>query len=829
MTSTYKTAILIPLIATAISTCEAKLTQSNIDYITDKKEIIFVAEPTDAPFNFEHKGQLAGTNVELVQWMAAEMGFMTRIRSASHAEALLLIESGKADAFCSRVYNKKETDTLGFSSVIQNSSMSIFVPINNQAISGIYDLYDKNVAIMASGSAMEVLQDRAITCSMKFVSTASECAELLRNGSVDAAIANDIMIEHNMRSRGHYDLKKVGNALYSEKICMAVLKENKELLNILNQGIKEARHTGTMDRIQAKWLEMEYPNAPTESTFPLNTVLIIVSVTSGIAAIAIAFILLSNRKLHHMVNERTHQYSESEDRLRQIFENSPDAVFVLDKEGHIITANSRACKSVKMKKQELLSKRIHELAPAVFYDEVNLNMRQWFSGSITQCEGTMMASDGSLTPIEMTGSLQNLGGRKVLQMHVRDITLRKDAEDKLHTAKQMAENAKEMAENAKELAERASLAKSEFLANMSHEIRTPLNGIVGMAQLISDTTLTGEQTNCVDTIQQSSNGLLNIINHVLDISKIEAGQMDVQENVFDLHELTDNLRKMFHAQAEQIGIELKCTCQDNVPLYVIGDHGLIEQILVNLVGNALKFTHQGSITLNIECPKKTARGAELYFQVIDTGIGISPDKQQTVFEKFIQADGSGKRMYGGTGLGLAICRQLVELMGGKIGVISSEGQGSTFYFNLMLKQSSHPTSLQPLETAAVRTTISSTLRVLLVEDNLVNQKVATAILKKAGCNVTTAGNGQDAIQQIRKNKYDIILMDCQMPVMDGFEATAKIRAMKDDISNIPIIALTAHAMKEDRQKCIAGGMDDYISKPVSRQELIDTVNKYTKS
>ena len=551
------------------------------------------------------------------------------------------------------------------------------------------------------------------------------------------------------------------------------------------------------------------------------------SIASALIAVILFVILLWNRKLQQEVEARTRQYGESEERLRQIFENSPDAVFVINRSGHIISANSRACASVKMNKRELLEKRVHDIAPETFRSEIDANMKDWFSGELKQCEGASRASDGSINPIEMTGCLQDIDGEEVLLMHVRDITLRKEGEEKIYAARQIAEDAKEMAERAREIAENSSQAKSEFLANMSHEIRTPLNGIVGMAQLIADTELNDEQKNCVETILQSTAGLLQIINHVLDISKIEAGQMDIRESAINLREMCSSLHDLFHPQSDQKGVTLECTCQDNVPLYMTGDEGLIDQVLVNLIGNALKFTHKGSVTLNIECHQKSAAGTELYFQVIDTGIGIPKEKQTAIFGKFTQADSSAKRLYGGTGLGLTICKQLIELMGGKIGLISSIGKGSTFFFNLTLPQASHPANLKPEADNQENLLVRQGLKVMLVEDNKVNQKVAMAILCKAGCEVDVAENGQDAIQKIQVKPFDIVLMDCQMPVMDGFEATARIRAMKEPLCNIPIIAITAHAMMDDKQKCLAGGMDDYISKPVNRQALIDIINKYS--
>lgn len=803
------------LTATAATALSASLSERDLDYLSKKKEIVFVSQPSYAPFEFTVKHQLSGMNVELAQWMAADMGFKVRFETAPLKEAMEMLRTGEADAMTSLFFSDERDGEFDFSNTIKRSPVTLYIRSDQTDIFNLYDLEDRKVAIMASSRAMEILQHRGIRCEIKFMPTIQECVELVITGQADAMIGNELVTQHYLYSSGQGDLKIAGDPLFTARLSMAVANGNRDLLNLLNKGITHAQDSGTLNRIQAKWLGSDYARR----TLSVRTMLMTASAASTFVAIIIALILLWNRKLQRKVEIRTRQFSESEERLRQIFENSPDAVFVVDRDGHIISANSRACESVKMKKQKLLTQRIHDLTPSEYSSVVDDNMDQWFNGEIEQCEGLSMASDGSINPIEMTGGLQHIGGNQVLQLHVRDITLRKEAEEKIHAARQMAEEAKEMAED-------ASQAKSEFLANMSHEIRTPLNGIVGMAQLIADTELNSEQNNCIETILQSTSGLLNIINHVLDISKIEAGQMDVREGTFSLREICENLFYMFHPQADQAGVTLKCECQDNVPLYLLGDEGLIEQVLINLLGNALKFTHNGSVTLNIECHKIKRGGAELYFQIIDTGIGINKETQATIFDKFTQADGTAKRLYGGSGLGLAICKQLIELMGGKIGLISSTGNGSTFFFNLTLAQASSPASIKEPESQKTKLMKRTGVKVLLVEDNKVNQKVAIAILKKAGCLVDAADNGQDAIQQIRRDTYDVVLMDCQMPIMDGFEATAKIRTMDEPTCSIPIIALTAHAMKDDRQKCLDGGMDDYIPKPVNRQALIDLINKY---
>ena len=391
---------------------------------------------------------------------------------------------------------------------------------------------------------------------------------------------------------------------------------------------------------------------------------------------------------------------------------------------------------------------------------------------------------------------------------------------------QMAEDAKRMIYSTLDAAETTSLT-GKFLATTSHEIRTALNGIVGMAQLISDTQLSYEQRNCINTILQSTTGLLKTINYVLDISKIESGQMELCETILDPRSMCDRLCDSFRPLARQKGLALKCECQRNVPLSVMCDEGVLERILINLLENALEHTHQGSVALNIECRKKGAEGADLSFQVIDTGTGIDKDRQALIIGKPGQADaGSFQQLHRENGMGLAVCKQLVDLMDGELGLVSEKDKGSTFSVNLTLHQANSPASFNLDRT---KTITKPNTTVLLAEDNKANQKVVVSILRKAGCEVDAVDNGEEAVRKIQENHYDLVLMDCQMPIMDGFEATTRLRAMDDPPHGMPIIALTAHAMKGDKQKCLDCGMDDYLPKPIDRQELIDLINKYTSS
>jgi PAS domain S-box-containing protein len=523
-------------------------------------------------------------------------------------------------------------------------------------------------------------------------------------------------------------------------------------------------------------------------------------------------------------------------------------VAVTDAQGRITYANDRFCAISKYSREELIGRDHRILSSGHHTGEYFRNL--WATigrGQVWRGEICNKAKDGTLYWVDATiVPFLNRDGKPERYIAIRtDISQRKRAQFEILAFVEANDCANDrlrfslkQAEKLREEANAASRAKSEFLAMMSHEIRTPMNGVIGFTNLLLDSPLDEEQQSFAITIKNSGEALLAIINDILDFSKIEAGKLTVERVPFDFHYVSCEVIKLMTARAVEKGIALTLDYAADLPRHLVSDPSRLRQVLLNLVGNAVKFTpEKGAVSIRITAAAAGVR--QLRVAVTDTGIGIPKDKQGLLFNKFTQADSSTTRKFGGTGLGLAISKSLVEILDGQIGLESEEGKGSTFWFTVPVPDTVPAPELPRAEAVkpgapSVSASRSQSLRgrsILVAEDTAANQLLVRKLLEKLGCQVTIAPNGQVAADLFREHHYDAVLMDCHMPVLDGFEATEQVRQFEvsrsRDKARTPIIALTADAMEGDRRKCIEGGMDDYLSKPIRPGELEAMLVKWT--
>jgi PAS domain S-box-containing protein len=523
--------------------------------------------------------------------------------------------------------------------------------------------------------------------------------------------------------------------------------------------------------------------------------------------------------------------------LRSFIDNVPDLMYVKDVESRFVVANSAVARLFGVEKPEdLLGKIDFDFFPREFamsfYEDEQRIIRT--GQPMFDCEETV----GELATNEIRHILTTkipVFGRDGQVTGVagigRNITERKKSEDALRDGNRQLQEATARANELALEAAAANRAKSRFLANMSHEIRTPMNGVIGMNQLLLETDLTAEQRRYVEVAQSSGRTLLALIDDILDLSKIEAGKVSLEKRSFNLKHTVEDVVQLLRVQASAKGLHIDARISSRIPECLRGDSHRLRQVLTNLAANAIKFTAQGAVTLEAELDSLREGAATVRFTVADTGIGIRPDQIQALFSAFVQADASTTRKFGGTGLGLAISKQLVEMMGGSIGVTSREGEGSTFCFTATFDRTPGGEQDSAVERRENRPTEPDALRhvghgerVLVAEDNFTNREVILAQLKKLGYNGEAVTNGAEAVDAVERGDFNLVLMDCAMPVMDGYEATHQIRL--SIYPRIPIIALTASAMAPDRERCLSEGMDDYLAKPVELPQLAGVLAKW---
>ena len=506
----------------------------------------------------------------------------------------------------------------------------------------------------------------------------------------------------------------------------------------------------------------------------------------------------------------------SEEKFRNIFESFQDIYFRCNTEGIITMVSPSVSEVLGFESEDVIGQNIGSFFIAK--NKIGRLIKKLYENKrVRNFEGAIKTREGQkiqfLFNIRL---LSNQQGETEIEGVARDITDLKETNLKL--------------KEAKEIAERSLKIKERFLANMSHEIRTPMNGLIGMIDLLGTTQLNKKQSDYIRTLKKSSDTLLNILNDILDLSKIEAGKMELRKEPVRLIETIEKVYDLYSQQANTNNTQLYYHFGDKIPEYVMSDETRLMQVISNLTSNAIKFSHKkGTISISIHMIRESEDTFDFKVSVKDSGIGIHPKDQDKLFQSFSQIDSSNRKNYSGTGLGLAISRELVKSMGGDIGVVSTPGFGSTFWFTFTADKVS-PNQLREKEkdVVLIQKFEKDQPKVLLVDDNQINRTVAVEILQQSGCKVKEAGSGKEAIQLVKKNAFDLIFMDIQMPEMDGQEASRKIRALNVKHKIPPIIAMTAYSMEEDRKKFIEGGMDDYLAKPIKSNQIIGKVKEWTR-
>ena len=516
--------------------------------------------------------------------------------------------------------------------------------------------------------------------------------------------------------------------------------------------------------------------------------------------------LVSFRRHATTLAEAHEALAIGEAQYRLLADTATDAIVTVDESGRVLFANPAVDRLFGYEPEEVIGEPLSMLAPerdrprheAVF-DGVRAGRYQ-VSVSAARVQG--LRKDGREIALELSCGEGRVGHQRFFTGILRDVSDRQVAEQALIEAREQAIE--------------SSRLKSEFLASMSHEIRTPMNGVTGMLELLLEESLTEQQRKRVTVALGSAQALLTIINDILDLSKIEAGKLDLLPEWTDVRALIDDVVGLLRPLAADKGLQVESSCAADVPARVLADGGRLRQVLLNLAGNAVKFTDEGRVSIGIAVVSATQERVRLQCSVSDTGIGIPVDQIPLVFEKFTQLEGAAGRRSNGTGLGLSICRKLIDLMGGSIQVTSQPAKGSRFWFDIEVPCAGQERTAPAVPQESADVSRARGAKVLLVEDNPVNRQFALAVLKSVGAVVTVAVDGSQAVKLASEAEHDLILMDCQMPVMDGYEATRRIRAAGN---KTPVIALTANAMEGDRDRCAAAGMDDYLAKPIRPDTL----------
>ena len=772
----------------------------------------------------DEDGAIKGFYVDALAAIAQKENIRFEYVYGTWNQGLERIKSGEVDVITSVAFTPERAKFLDYSKIpLQTVWGELYTPLDSE-IDGIRSVQGKKIAVVKDDYNAwyfsELLRKFDITCEFVEMVGFEDIFKAVAENKVDAGIVNSTF---GAAREDEYGLRSTGTVFNPFDIYFAVAKgENQDVLALLDHYLSKWRKQtdSPYDQAQQKWSHSGIGTTKVTPSWLLNSLLAL----GGVIIIALAFIVLLRRQIQRATADILKSKAvllESETKFRSYIDNSPDGIFVTDENGQCLEVSPSASSITGYSQEELLKMSIFDLTPPESLENAHHHLHALKEHHFASSEFEFLNKNGkrcwwSIDAVKLSAT-RYLGFTK-------DITNRRQTEEQLYQAMTAAEA--------------ANVAKSRFLANMSHEIRTPMNSMIGLIELMLRTELTREQREYADLIKLSGRNLVLLISDILDLAKIEAHKIELETRDFDLQTEITGTIKLFSLSAQEKGLTLSAQIDPDVPLLLQGDVQRLCQILNNILGNAIKFTAKGSVLLHIRKDAEEAEQIILRFLVTDTGIGIAADKLETIFEPFTQADNSTTRQYGGTGLGLTIASQLVGLMGGTVGVESVEGKETTFWFTVILAKQNPFLLPAPLPLDEKTTTSpkqdeagennTRIPRILLAEDDPINQQMTKVFLTKSGYHVDVANNGREVIKLLEEKDYALVLMDCMMPGLSGYEATAIIRNPASAVRNhaIPVIALTANAMPEDRNNCLVAGMDDYLAKPIEVAKVLAVLEKW---
>lgn len=791
------------------------LTDKEQKWLQEKGTVCYAVDPNWMPFEAIRNGKHIGMVSDYLQLMASRLPINLELAvTESWEESLNQVKEHKCDIVPFLNKTKDRDKYLAFTTPYLRTPQVIVTREDAPYLTGIDALNGQVLAVTKGYNTEEIIKANYPDVDLMYVDDQLEGLKAVSDGRADALVGSMIFLSNNIRSQGLSNLKIAGTTKKAHELRIGIRKDSPILHAVLQKAVDSITDSEA-NAIFQKWTAIEYTR---EQDLRWLWWLL------GITSILLTGILVWNRTLKRQIEERTFQLEQHQHQLEELIEKrtvrlrtlsraveqSHSNIVITDNTANIVFANPAFVNSSGYSREEALELNFRELNSSHQdkspYDAIWTRL---ISGETWQGELFNKRKDGSfywefvtISPVkDDVGEITHYVAVK------EDISERKLVEQQLLEARERAETANQ--------------AKSSFLANMSHEIRTPMNTILGMSQLAMDTDLNPQQQDLISKVNLSAESLLGILNDILDFSKIEADKLELDEVDFRLDSVLDNLSNQVKYKAEKKGLVLNWKVAANVPPVLKGDPLRLTQVLVNLGNNAVKFTEYGEVSISIEVSERAQEHITLHFYVADTGIGMTPEQLQRLFKPFSQADSSTSRRFGGTGLGLAICKKLSTLMGGNIQVESTYGKGSLFHFTVQLKQGDSTKLNQ--DSRSQDTGIQLTgKKVLLVEDNLLNQELAMTLLRRQGLVVSVAENGKDALIALSDEAFDCVLMDIQMPVMDGYAATREIRK-QPRLKDLPVIAMSANVMVSDHEKAREAGMNDFIGKPLNVAEMFSVM------